>query len=400
METALPIQAVAILASIPVVAFALWADYFGRTIDALAARVKTDDEKEADRAGAGLQARTTALLVLISELALFLGTAETRAEHPVLGNLVFIVAVLFHAVIQAGIDKKLQAPTPHPRQYLGNAAKTLLWAFSTALGYLALLIGCVKVSIGLAALLQTGPAATAAIVVVGAIFGLVAGLALNFALGPMYLSKALLSVSPPSDELRSRLKKSFDEAGMRAPQFYLIEKGAHRGGTAFIAGFHFGKGPFMPALFISRSVLESLQPSELEAVVRHEIAHLNLNHLPRRLILASTLVGATFLVGVLVVMLSPPSSALVPFLAFGSFIATFRLMGAQSRTQEFEADAHAVTVLGSDTSALCSALKKLDRMNGNAEGKQGSNHPATERRIKALASYAAIQQSGEDKKAA
>ncbi|MBI2712295.1 MAG: hypothetical protein HYX41_05480 [Bdellovibrio sp.] len=97
------LRALAILCAIPVVIFALWADYFGNHLEALE-KEKPDYEREVEHE----KIRIAGILGLLLQFMLFLSSAELREQFPLLVNLIFILSVVFHLSIQSNLEKKIR----------------------------------------------------------------------------------------------------------------------------------------------------------------------------------------------------------------------------------------------------------------------------------------------------
>jgi Zn-dependent protease with chaperone function len=236
-------------------------------------------------------------------------------------------------------------------------------------------------------------------VIGSAVVGMIAGVGINFALGAFYLRRMLPAREITDASFKERLQKCFTSAGLPSPSLWIIETGRSREATAMMAGFPWGRGFFRPGLFLSRALVDALTPEELRAVVLHEVSHLKLQHLRKRLtysisLVVGTTTAATFCVFLAGVFL--PGSDLRDFIGFaaaaGAFVLTFRLLGKQSRGHEHEADFYSVGALKAGVEDLVNALRKLDIINGRTgsanknpiatAGIQG--HPATELRVVAL----------------
>jgi len=142
-------------------------------------------------------------------------------------------------------------------------------------------------------------------------------------------------------------------------------------GNAYFTGFGSNK-----RIVFFDTLLESLSPEEIEAVLAHELGHFKLKHIQKRLLSTSALsLSALALLGWLAgqdwfyqgLGVSQPSSwmALMLFLmvlpVFTFFIQP--LMSLLSRKHEFEADAYAVQQ--SSGADLIHALVKMYRENAS-----------------------------------
>ncbi len=399
------VKGLAILAALPVVILALWADYFGR---AVSQRHKTDPlfEREPELN----TARLAGLLAIVAQFFVFMGTAEVRTESPILANLIFVLAVLAQSSIIRSLEKKLpgrvieslkplsaRVQTP-PQDPVASAGKAFFWAMAGGAMYVGVLLGSVATCIFFAKVFHASTPVTSALVIGGSIVGVLGGLGLNFALGAFHLSR-MLPVQPIEEPgMRTLIESLFTRAGLPVPRLWMIEAERVREANAMIAGFKNGKGIFRPGFFITRCTLESLNPGELEAVVLHEISHLQMGHLSKRLIYSASLIFLTTAAATFCVFLShiflPASSArdmVGVAAAAAAFVITFKLLGKQSRQHELQADAYSVEKLGASLEDLSSSLRKLDQINSQDPMRgtmtaitSGSSHPSTEQRLAAL----------------
>jgi putative metalloprotease len=128
--------------------------------------------------------------------------------------------------------------------------------------------------------------------------------------------------------------------------------------------------------YVTRGLLDKANDQELRGIMAHEIAHEDLGHVAK----LQTL-GLTLNIGMIVLeQLFPGSSAVTPIA--GSLIAS-----GYSRSEESEADRHAVDILnraGYSKEDLITALEWIERQSGGGGGGFLSTHPATADRIEAL----------------
>jgi predicted Zn-dependent protease len=129
--------------------------------------------------------------------------------------------------------------------------------------------------------------------------------------------------------------------------------------------------------YVTTGLLERANDRQLTGIMAHEIAHDDLGHVARLQVL-----GAGLNVGVVLLeKLIPGSSAITPIA--GSLIAR-----GYSRSEEYEADRHAVDILrraGQSKDVLTDALTWVSRSSGGTDGGGFlSTHPATKDRIEQL----------------
>jgi metalloprotease len=141
---------------------------------------------------------------------------------------------------------------------------------------------------------------------------------------------------------------------------------------------------FLTRGFLNRKMRGEVSPEELASVIAHEMGHVALGHMRRRMI-DFTGQNAVF------VMLSALLSRFLPFIGvwIANIIST-ALMARLSRRDEFEADAYATALLiksGIGTEPQKSLFRKLGALTANhAEGVPAwlLSHPKVEERIAAI----------------
>jgi predicted Zn-dependent protease len=129
--------------------------------------------------------------------------------------------------------------------------------------------------------------------------------------------------------------------------------------------------------YVTRGLLNRANDEQLLAIMAHEFAHDDLGHVAKaQRVQAGVALGSAILEQVI------PNSAIVTPIA-GTLITR-----AHSRSEELEADRHAVTLLrrvGSSKEALERTLEWLVRTSGGGDGGGWfATHPGTNDRIQAL----------------
>lgn len=141
---------------------------------------------------------------------------------------------------------------------------------------------------------------------------------------------------------------------------------------------------YLTRAFLARKLQGAVTAEEMASVIAHELGHVALGHLRRRMI-DFTGQNAVF------VMLSAVLNRFLPFI--GIWIANLisvAVMARLSRRDEFEADAYAAALLtkaGIGTAAQKSLFRKLGHLTGSTGGQMPAwlmSHPATEDRIAAI----------------
>jgi predicted Zn-dependent protease len=129
--------------------------------------------------------------------------------------------------------------------------------------------------------------------------------------------------------------------------------------------------------YVTRGLLDRASDEQLLAIMAHEFAHNDLGHVAKaQVVNAGVGIGAAILEQVI-----PQAAIITP-------IAGTLITRAHSRSEELEADRHAVTLLkrvGSSKQALENTLGWLQRTSGGGEGGGWfATHPGTTERIQAL----------------
>jgi STE24 endopeptidase len=180
----------------------------------------------------------------------------------------------------------------------------------------------------------------------------------------------------PAGTLRSRVEALLARCGVALKDIFTMD-GSRRSshGNAFFTGL----GP-AKRIVLFDTLKERLSDDEIEAVLAHEIGHLKLRHIARRLamslgisLLAFGLMGylsqqawfyAAFRLDPALATIFPFVSVLMFLLVFPTFAYWFRFAGnLMSRRHEFEADHYAATK--ASAADLISALVKLHRDNAS-----------------------------------
>ena len=129
--------------------------------------------------------------------------------------------------------------------------------------------------------------------------------------------------------------------------------------------------------YVTRGLLDRATDEQLLSIMAHEVAHNDLGHVAKaQAVNAGVGIGAAILEQVI-----PQAAIITP-------IAGTLITRAHSRSEELEADRHAVTLLrrvGSSKQALENTLAWLQRSSGGGEsGGWFATHPGTSDRIQAL----------------
>ncbi|MCZ4303611.1 M48 family metallopeptidase [Zoogloeaceae bacterium G21618-S1] len=190
---------------------------------------------------------------------------------------------------------------------------------------------------------------------------------------PTFIAPLFNRFTPLEDErMRGRIDALLARCGFRSNGLFVMDgsrRSAH--GNAYFTGF----GQSKRIVFFD-TLLNTLEPIEVEAVLAHELGHFKHRHVTKRLVLMSAMMlGLLWLLSVLMatpwffaglgVTAQSTAMALALFMiALPVFSFPFSpLMSAWSRKHEFEADRYATQQ--SSGEALVSALVKLYRDNAS-----------------------------------
>jgi Zn-dependent protease with chaperone function len=354
-------KALAIFAIIPIVLFQLWADSLSRYLDEMSIKKpKFDRKPEVEKV------RLAGLLVILLQSTLFLVASDVRGAYPFLSPICFITVIMTQLWTQSQVEKKLQASDPNPDDIFKLVRKAITYFVLGILLYGTLLIG----SIGLTSLFADSIHASRftgiTMLLVAGGLGVLAGLGLNFALGPFYLKSILPLQNIPDAQLQIRLEKCFSDSQLTVPDFRVIELNTLQMTNVIFSGFQKGRGMFRATLFLTRPLLNRLNAEELEAVILNQVSQTLLKQVRRRFIFSLSLVAVTtifsILSGILGQFVLPGQSALeilAPAVALASFSVSFSLLSAQAKRHEFEADIHTVEKMGVSAFVFIQSLRKL-----------------------------------------
>ena len=192
---------------------------------------------------------------------------------------------------------------------------------------------------------------------------------------PMFIMPLFNKLEPMEEgDLKSRLFALADRTGFQA-QTILVMDGSKRSGhsNAFFSGF----GRFRRIVLFD-TLIEQMEPEELEAVLAHEIGHYKLGHIPKMMTMAAFsslamfavlgwLANAHWFVEAFYFGASAEGQIVPVLLLFMllSGLVTFwlsPLTSRLSRKHEYEADAFARDAMGS-YAPLSQALRKLHKEN-------------------------------------
>ncbi len=186
-------------------------------------------------------------------------------------------------------------------------------------------------------------------------------------------------------ELRDRAFALAAKANTKLNQLYVLPMSSLRIANAFA---HSAQN-----IFLSDYLVESMSKREVDAVVAHEITHLQKKHSHKRMALVFVFIFAVAFGTIYLQDRVPSTFPTGPILYALLLLSLFFV----SRRDEFTADAGAATITG-DPEAMMTALARLTRLNTmplqwSKLDEKVLSHPSTLRRIQRLARDANISEA-------
>ncbi len=275
------------------------------------------------------------------------------------GFIGFVVDLPFSLYRTFSVDERFGFNKMTPRLYLTDIAKQTM---------LAILIGAPLLGVVLWLMAQMAERWWLWVWLFWLGFNLLVMVAYPTVIAPMFNKFTPLA----DDTLRTRIDALLARCGFRSSGVFVMD-GSKRStqGNAYFTGFGAAK-----RIVFFDTLLERLQPSEIEAVLAHELGHFKRRHIWKSITLMAVLsLGFLWLLGVL--MLAPQFYAALGVSAPGTAMSLILfslvlpvvlfplspLLSAFSRKHEFEADAFAAEQ--TEASELVMALVKLYRDNAS-----------------------------------
>ena len=190
---------------------------------------------------------------------------------------------------------------------------------------------------------------------------------------PKFIAPLFNKFSPLADEdLKGRIETLLKRCGFTSQGVFVMDGSARSAhGNAYFTGFGNNK-----RIVFFDTLMEKLEPVEIEAVLAHELGHFRLKHVLQRLVLMAVLGFAALALlgwlagqdGFYTALGVPAPSNYAALLLFSLLLPPFLfflepLASAWSRRHEFQADAYAREQ--ADAGALIRALVKLYRDNAS-----------------------------------
>ncbi len=176
---------------------------------------------------------------------------------------------------------------------------------------------------------------------------------------------------PAENELKQHLLKNF----CRNKYEVFIFKGQ------FINAYATGVLPFSRSIVLGESIVQKLNPKELEAIFTHEMGHLVLNHI--KYVLGIALICAP-LIATSVFFITDISNEFLKILLILCNIVFFAVLipSIVQRKLEYQADKFGAKQVGVEI--YIKALKKIDSLSKGMIAKGDLQHATLEKRVKFL----------------
>ena len=222
---------------------------------------------------------------------------------------------------------------------------------------------------------------------------------------PLFIAPIFNKFTPLEDgELKTRLEELLKKCGFKASGLFVMDASRRSGhSNAYFTGF--GKSK---RVVLYDTLIEQLTPSEIEAVLGHELGHYKHHHILKKMIFMIPLVFISLFLASCLIKLPLlysgfgfPNVEVVPYqmmfagvfllsIVFSEWSCIFApIMNFFSRKDEFQADAFSKKICGTGES-LCTALIKLNKENlseiqvPKIYSLFNYNHPPLLERIEAL----------------
>ena len=205
---------------------------------------------------------------------------------------------------------------------------------------------------------------------------------------PRYVAPLFDVVEPlPEGALRTRLQSLLTRCGVAEQRLFLMRASARTAqANAQVTG-----GLAAPRIVLMDTLIHRLEPDEIEAVVAHELGHLQRGHLRFQMLMLG---GLWWVMLAVIALLTAEVPAIAPKLALAwamtpsAWLFVQPYANAIYRRFEFEADEAAAR--SSSAAAMARALRTLTRNNANATHSDRwyewiyHTHPATSVRLARL----------------
>lgn len=192
----------------------------------------------------------------------------------------------------------------------------------------------------------------------------------------------------PDGPLRSRLERMCRRAGVRYREILIWRTPVGGLANAAVAGL---AGP-LRYILLTDTLLERLEPEEVEAVLGHELAHVLRRHIPYYVLFAGGFIALALLADIVLGGgLPEPTLSAGPEASLGDLAAAAVVVGLYwgvlfgwlSRRFEREADLVAAQLVG-DAEPFARALEKIAFINGRPPERPGWRHFSVARRVRFL----------------
>jgi ankyrin repeat protein/Zn-dependent protease with chaperone function len=361
----------------------------------------SDGAKEGATAEVLDQSRQVMFAATLGQICFFVGAfiAANIIGKSVLGYLFtgYIAAMFIHGQINFGIEKVMRKIDVGAWEVLSQGLRGLFSVIGLYATYYAIMWS-VSRALGSAENWGLLPQwLGSSIAWISTPVGVICGLVAIYALSPVVIRAMFPAKRVTDPQVIELLTSCFARAGLKAPNFWIINSDRFKVHNAMVAGMKWGVGWFKPSLFFTASLLTKLTKEEFEAIILHEVSHISLNHIRKRLVwslLGMFVVLLPYILFTVVLAMLLPKEAIASVVLMGvvfAILAQNSFLRTIVRRQEIEADENAVK-LGASFEAFASALTKVTLMNDHSVDKKDPNtvfnaaaaHPTTLDRIEIL----------------
>jgi Zn-dependent protease with chaperone function len=366
----------AIAAAVPVVALALWLEYFkdfsfSEDENPRDPALSIEEHYQQDR----LRLRGAHFFTLFAQAMIYIASAPLRAFAWLPCAILFAFFLILQSRVVDQCETELKdyfgIATPTVERERAQIAKRIIfWNIFSMLAYIGT-VQIVALSFAVGTHLLGFPReAVVSMTLLGGLLGIAIGLALTFAFAPLQARKTLPIepvLDPEFQALLSRWRNKI--LGENHPiESFIVKTQDDQWINAWVAGFTKAKGQFKPHLFFTHSLLKHFNLKEIETILLHELGHVYHDHLKKRFsksilylsistfcLTALTLAGFAWL---------PTALLSAPLLASTALCIVVPMQKIKKlvENQEFEADYFVIKNLDGNITFYISVLEKLTRV--------------------------------------
>lgn len=144
--------------------------------------------------------------------------------------------------------------------------------------------------------------------------------------------------------------------------------------------------PFSKSIIIGRKLTEELQIDELNAILLHEVGHLENNHLQKTFFYSLFISTIGILTGFMLFPFYKSTAHEIPFILGHTifFFCVMMIVGTTILQRKFELEADKYSAVNLSKDCIIKALKKLDTLTNGEVSRGGLNYPNLQTRINSI----------------